>query len=181
MVTQPIEGDTITAFTGRKEIGFPKEIEKPRLAQRRGAARPPPKHWPQDQVKDQEERDVVLHSRAPGTWASYNVMRWWQLFVTFVKRKGESTSDWKTSSLSSAGDRMAMVMMLRNMVVSMRQKKCIIMDPSMIMLVTAVTSAARDFGWASPREDKRFAAVMEGLRCIKGQGGGCQEEAGYDC
>ena len=36
------------------------------------------------------------------------------------------------------------------------------------MLVIAVTRAAKNFRWASPREDEGFAAVMEGLRCIKG-------------
>ena len=58
-----------------------------------------------------------------------------------------------------------MVTMLRKMVVSMRQKYAY---GTINMLVTAVTRASRDFGWASPREDERFAAVMEGLRRIKG-------------
>ena len=53
--TQPMKGDTITAFLGRKEIGFLKEIEKPRLVQRRGADRAPPKHCTQEQIEDQEE------------------------------------------------------------------------------------------------------------------------------
>ena len=125
-----MKGDTITAFMGRKEIGFPKEIEKPRLVQRRGADMAPPKHWMQEQIEDQEERDLVLHSMAPGTWVSYT--RWWQLFVTFVKIKGVHTSDWRTSS---TGDRMIMVMMLQKMVVSMRQKYAY---GTINMLVTAV-------------------------------------------
>ena len=56
-------------------------------------------------------------------------------------------------------------MILRKMMVSMRQKYAY---GTINMLVTAVTRAAKDFGWASPREDERFAAVMEGLRRIKG-------------
>ena len=115
---QPLQGDTITAFMGRREIGFPEQVEKPKLVQRRGADMAPPKHWTQEQVEDQEERDLVLHwhSRAPGTWVSYT--RCWQLFVTFVRTKGVSTSDWRTSS---AGNRMVMVMMLQKMVVSIHE------------------------------------------------------------
>ena len=160
MATQSVRGDTTTAFMGRKEIVFPKEIEKPRLVQRRGADRAPSKHWTQEQAEDQEEHDLVLHSRAPDTWVSYT--RWWQLFVNFVKMKGVSTSDWKSNS---AGDRIVMVMMLRKLTVSMMQTYAY---GAINMLVTAVTRAAKDFGWASPREDERFAAVMEGLRRIKG-------------
>ena len=70
MATQPMKGDMITAFMGRKEIGFPKEIEKPRLVQRRGADRALLKHWMQAQVDDHDERDLVLHSRAPDTWVA---------------------------------------------------------------------------------------------------------------
>ena len=67
---------------------------------------------------------------------------------------------------SSTGDRMVMVMILRKMMVSMRQKYAY---GTINMLVTAVTRAAKDFGWASPREDERYATVMEeGLRRIKG-------------
>ena len=29
-VTQSVQGDTISAFMGRREIGFPKQVEKPR-------------------------------------------------------------------------------------------------------------------------------------------------------
>ena len=161
-VTQSVKGDTIAAFMWRREIGFPQKVEKPKLVQRRGADLAPPKHWTQEQVEAQEERDLVLHSRGPGTWVSYT--RWWQLFATFVRTKGVhlSTSDWKTDS---AGDRMVMAMMLRKMVVSMTQKYAY---GTISMLVTAVTRAAKYFGWASPREDERFAAVMEGLRRIKG-------------
>ena len=51
--------------------------------QRRGADVEPPKHWGVEQVAMQEEKDLVLHSRAPGTWVSYT--RWWQLFVTAAR------------------------------------------------------------------------------------------------
>ena len=73
-----------------------------------------------------------------------------------------STSDWGPESTA---DRMEMAMLLRKMVVSMMQKYAY---GTINMLVTAVTSASRDFRWASPREDERFAAVMEWLRRIKG-------------
>ena len=82
--------------------------------------------------------------------------------MTFVRTKGVSTSDWRTGS---AGVRTVMVMMLRKMVVSMRQKCAY---GTINMLVTAVTRAAKDFGWASPREGERYAAVMEGLSRVKG-------------
>ena len=115
--TQSVQGDMITAFMGRKETGLPQQVEKPKLVQRRGADLAPPKHWTQEQVEEQEERDLVLHSRVPGTWVSYT--RWWQLFALFVEGKGVSTSAWR---VDSAGDRMIMVTMLRRMVVSMRHK-----------------------------------------------------------
>ena len=73
-VAQLVQGDTIAAFMGRREIGFPKQVEKPRLVQRRGADLSPPKHWTQEQVEAHEEMDLVLHSRVPGTWLSYT--RW---------------------------------------------------------------------------------------------------------
>ena len=74
---------------------------------------------------------------------------------------------------------MVMVMMLKNMVVSMRQKYAY---GTINMLVTVVTRASRDFGWASPREDERIRAI----RCSNGgtethQGSMCEEEAGNDC
>ena len=154
-VMQSVQGNTISAFMGRREIVFPKQVEKPRLVQRRGADLAPPKHWTQEQIEEQEEMDLVLHSRAPGTWLSDT--RWWQLFATYVQGRGVSTSDWRAES---EGDRMVMVMMLSKMVVSMRKKYAY---GTINMLVTAVTRASRDFGWASPQEDERFAAVMEGL------------------
>ena len=46
-------------------------------------------HWTQAQVDDQEERDLVLHSRAPGTWVSYT--RWWQPFMIFMQGRGMLT------------------------------------------------------------------------------------------
>ena len=130
-----MQGNTIAAFMGRREIGFPQQVEKPKLVQRRGVDLAPPKHWTQAQVEEQEERDLVLHSRAPGTWVSYT--RWWQLFATSVRTKGVNTSDWRTDL---AGGTMVMVMMLRKMVVSMKQKYAY---GTINMLVTAVTRAAR--------------------------------------
>lgn len=79
-----------------------------------------------------------------------------------VRGKGVRTSDRRADS---TGGRMVMVMMLRKMVVIMRQTYAY---GTINMLVTAVMRASRDFGWASPREDERFAAVMQGLRHVKG-------------
>ena len=74
-VAQSVQGDTISAFMRRREIGFPKQVETPRLVQRRGADLVPPKHWTQEQIEEQEERGLVLQSRAPGNWLSCT--RWW--------------------------------------------------------------------------------------------------------
>ena len=70
-VAQSVQGNTISAFMGRREIGFPKQVDKPRLLQRSVADLAPPKHWTQEQIEEHEERDLVLHNRAPGTWLSY--------------------------------------------------------------------------------------------------------------
>ena len=63
-------GRTVGEFLGRGAIGFRKD-SKPVLLQRKGKTLEPPKHWTEDQVEQQEMRDMVLLSRAAGTWSSY--------------------------------------------------------------------------------------------------------------
>ena len=73
----------IGAFLGVDEIGPPKQRETV-ILQRKGTRVEPPKHWSREQVQLQEQRDMVLMSRAAGTmsWKAYD--RWWGLFSTFV-------------------------------------------------------------------------------------------------
>jgi hypothetical protein len=111
-------------------------------------------------VELQEQRDLVLMSRAAGTWRAYD--RWWGLFSTFVTTRGGETRQWRRDS---AQDEWEMVMMTRAMVTAMREKYAY---GTVNMMVSAVARTAKDFGWGNLREDEVLSAMMKGLANMKG-------------
>ena len=90
-----VQARGIGAFLGVEEIGPPQQRET-MILQRKGTRVEPPKHWSREQVELQEQRDLVLMSRAAGTWKAYD--RWWGLFSTFVTKRGGETRQWRRDS-----------------------------------------------------------------------------------
>ena len=66
--------ETVCEFLGQGSIGF-EGICEPVMLKRSGKNEAPPKGWIEDQVGQQEMRDMVAQSRARGTWDAY--ARWW--------------------------------------------------------------------------------------------------------
>lgn len=156
---QVVGGDSVSEFMGRQHIGFGERME-PTLLHRRGESRVVPKHWSSEQVELQEMRDLFIMGRAHGTWVSY--ARWWRLFSVHAAVRGVQTISW---TRDSARDYSTMVRLLHSMVNAMREKYAF---GTINMLVTAVARAARDFGWANPREDEVLQGIMHGLARLKG-------------
>ena len=156
---QKVQARGIGAFLGRQTIGFDKQYETV-LLQRGGRRVEPPKHWTPAQVELQEQRDLVVMSRAKGTWKAYD--RWWGLFDTFVTARGGNTSEWKRECEE---DEWEMVQLVRAMTNAMRDKYAY---GTVNMMVSAVARSAKDFGWGNLREDEVLAAMLKGLANLKG-------------
>ena len=151
--------ETVCEFLGQDSIGFEGRCA-PVLLKRRGRDEAPPKGWTEDQVELQEMRDMVVQSRARGTWDAY--ARWWQTFSSYASSKGEQTHQWRRDS---ERDRQAMSHLLRRLVNKMRK---LYAYGTVNMMVTAVARAAKDFGWPNPRDDDVLAAMLKGLAHLKG-------------
>ena len=154
-----VQARGIGAFLGRTKIGFGGQV-KPMILQRGGARVEPPKHWTQAQVELQEQRDLVIMSRAAGTWKAYD--RWWGLFDTFVTSRGGDTAGWQRDS---DADEWEMVRTVRAMVTAMKEKYAY---GTVNMMVSAVARSAKDFGWGNLRDDEVLSAMMKGLANMKG-------------
>ena len=156
---QQVKERGVGAFLGQRHIGFEGEYE-PKILQHRGQEKPAPKGWSEDHIELQEQRDLVVMSRAPGTWASYK--RWWKLYQKHAEQRGVDTRGWKRDDQQ---DEYEMVLLLRRMVNSMRKKYAY---GTVNLLVSAVARAAKDFGWDNPRDDEVLSDMLKGLAKLKG-------------
>ena len=152
-------GETVGEFLGETQIGFTGGY-KLQLLKRRGQDLAPPKLWNQQEVELEEMRDLVRLSRAQGTWVAY--ARWFDAFAAYGSTRGVDVRVWRRDSREHE---LCMVTLLRSMVNTMRKQYAY---GSVNMMVTAVARAAKDFGWHNPRSDEVLAAMLGGLKNLKG-------------
>ena len=152
-------GGTVGDALGQDAIGFEGDYT-PKLLRKGKPAGQPPSEWTGEEVEKQKEKDLILLSRAPGTWRNYS--KWWSTFKTFASTRGVYTRNWRQGD---SDDRRTMVKLLKRMVVRMMDKYAV---GTVEMLVTACARAAKDFGWKSPREDEDLQAQLKGLANLRG-------------
>ena len=150
---------TVGEMLGLTQIGFPKD-HQPQLLKKGKTPQEPPKGWSEEEVEQQEKRDLVLLSRQPGTWRNY--AKWWDFFSTFASTRGVQTAEWRRGS---DADQWQMEDLLESMITVMQKKYAL---GTVNMMVSAVARAAGDFGWDSPRESERIKHMLKGVANLKG-------------